>query len=123
MSNDSLAKTTLAPLVLRLALAVIFIYHGYDKVQPKNDWGASWTTAMHEHAIHSPQEEATLRKLEGAPDLTSEQIKAAQDHVRRVSAQETPAFPEALGDHTVQLLVAWGELVGGVALLLGLLTR
>src|SRR5262249_18716298 len=32
-------------------------------------------------------------------------------------------MPEELGDQAVQLAVAWGELIGGVALLLGFLTR
>src|SRR5262249_27239803 len=38
---DGLFKNTLAPLVLRLALAAIFIYHGLDKVINYN-WGTEW---------------------------------------------------------------------------------
>ena len=58
------------PLLLRLGLAAIFIYHGIDLVQKEG--GAGWN-----------------------PSLSK---------------------PE-------QLAVAWGELLGGIALALGLLTR
>jgi putative oxidoreductase len=68
----ALAVNTLAPLVLRLGLAAIFIFHGIEKV------GAGGGTAWHP-----------------VPDYSS----------------------------IVQVLVAWGELLGGLACLLGLLTR
>ena len=72
---DALAKNTLVPLLLRCALAVIFIYHGLSSVSQENQWGAAWM------------------KGEGAD----------------------PA--------PIQLLVAWGELIGGIAMALGFLTR
>jgi putative oxidoreductase len=75
---QSFAMRTLLPLILRAALAVVFIYHGLDKVTPGSGYGAHWM-----------------------PD--------SPDH---------PALPVAL-----QLAVAWGELLGGVAIALGLLTR
>src|ERR1051325_7846671 len=75
---QSFAMRTLLPLVLRAALAVVFIYHGLDKATPASGYGAHWV-----------------------PD--------SPDH---------PALPIAL-----QLAVAWGELLGGVALALGLVTR
>jgi putative oxidoreductase len=75
---QSFAMRTLLPLVLRAALAVVFVYHGLDKVTPASGYGAHWM-----------------------PD--------SPDH---------PALPIAL-----QLAVAWGELLGGVAIALGLLTR
>jgi putative oxidoreductase len=67
---DAVAKNTLAPLVLRLALAAIFTYHGALLVQ--KDWG-------------------------------------------------TKALPDR--PVAVQIAVAWGELIGGIAMLLGFLTR
>jgi putative oxidoreductase len=74
---DALLKHTLVPLVLRLGLAVIFVFHGLGKITPpEKDWGAAWAIGM--------------------PDA--------------------PATP-------VQLAVAWGELIGGIALALGFLTR
>jgi putative oxidoreductase len=69
-------KNTLIPLLLRVALAAIFIFHGLNMVGgPDNGWGANWD--------------------------------------KRPEAQPAP----------VQLAVAWGELIGGVALALGFLTR
>lgn len=76
---DHLAKSTVVPLLLRFGLAVIFLYHGLDKVGSEgNELGAGWA---------KPGE-----------------------------GQET--IPR-----TVQLAVAWGELLGGAGLALGLLTR
>src|SRR2546430_1093004 len=69
---DAVAKNTVAPLVLRLALAAIFIYHGYMLVS--KDWGRD--------------------ALAG-------------------SGQPVP----------VQVAVAWGQLIGGIAMLVGFLTR
>ena len=67
---DAMMKNTIAPLILRLCLAAVFIYHGMDLV------GKSGGTAWH-------------------PDMPVAQ----------------------------QVLVAWGQLLGGIAMLLGLLTR
>ncbi len=79
---DLFVKSTLAPLLLRLALAAIFIYHGLNLVGGEgNQWGATWMNKM-----------------------------AAQ------SGAEPPAPP-------VQLAAAWGQLIGGIALAVGFLTR
>jgi len=67
-------KHDLAPLVLRLVLGIIFISHGYLKLQLDAGAGRAW---------------------------------AAELPIHEVAAQA----------------VAWGELVGGVALALGLLSR
>jgi putative oxidoreductase len=76
---DALAKHTLVPLILRLVLAVIFIYHGQALIfAEKNEWGSAWMKPK-------PGEEAQ------------------------------PAV--------VQLAVAWGQLLGGIALAAGFLTR
>jgi putative oxidoreductase len=74
MTNFS--KNVLIPLLLRLMLAAIFIFHGLDLVGgPEKEWGANWNNS---------------------PD----------------------APPKV-----VQFAVAWGQLIGGVALALGFLTR
>jgi putative oxidoreductase len=72
-------KDTVTPLLLRLVLAAIFIFHGYDLVG--HDWGTSW----------------------------------ADEGMKKMNKEPPPA--------AVQALVAWGQLVGGAALALGLLTR
>jgi putative oxidoreductase len=70
------AKNAFNPLLLRLALAAIFIFHGMALVGgPDKDWGANW----------NPR----------------------------------PDAPPAV----VQLAVAWGQLIGGIAMVLGFLTR
>src|SRR5438270_14022231 len=79
---EGLAARTFAPLLLRVALAAVFIYHGLDKVRADNDYGLNWAQAM----------------KEDAPPML---IKA----------------------RPLQLIVAWGELLGGVAVALGILTR
>ncbi len=70
---DHFAKNTLVPLLLRAGLAVIFVFHGWEKVGGQgHEMGANWN----------------------------------------------PSLPQYQ-----QLLVAWGELVGGGALAVGLLSR
>jgi putative oxidoreductase len=45
MSN--LINSTLVPLILRLGLAAVFIFHGYEKVSGSgNEAGANWAAAM-----------------------------------------------------------------------------
>jgi putative oxidoreductase len=86
MHNTSFLRDALAPLVLRLTLATIFIYHGFDKVAGKdNDLGSKWASKAWEQQREPP--------------------------------------PAALQFHISQFAVAWGELLGGIALALGLLTR
>ena len=67
---------TLAPLALRVGLAVVFLFHGREKINEATDWGRTW-----------------MNKLPNPP--------AAE----------------------VQQAVAWGEVAGGIAMSLGLLTR
>lgn len=69
------SKTVLSPLLLRAALAAVFIFHGMHLVGPDKDWGTNW-------------------------------------------------MPESMGQPApVQAAAAWGELLGGVALAAGFLTR
>jgi putative oxidoreductase len=73
---STIAKTVLSPLLLRVALAAIFIFHGQALIGgPESEWGARW----------NPSDNA-------------------------------PPAP-------VQLAVAWGQLIGGIALACGFLTR
>ena len=72
---DRAMKNTVAPLILRLMLAAIFIYHGQLLVSKDKDWGANWMP------------------------------------------------PNSGQPAAAQLAVAWGELLGGVAMALGFLTR
>jgi putative oxidoreductase len=70
------SKNVVVPVLLRLALAVIFVYHGQSLIGgAENDWGANWD-----------------KKPDAPPGV-------------------------------VQLAVAWGQLIGGIALGFGLLTR
>ena len=79
---QGVAAHTFAPLLLRAALASVFIYHGLDKVRPEAGYGWHWADEM--------------------PRATT---------------------PVLIGARPLQLVVAWGELLGGVAVALGLLTR
>jgi putative oxidoreductase len=77
---EGVALRTFVPLLLRAALAAVFIYHGLEKIHPDKAYGLKWAT--------DPSAPAMIRD---APPL--------------------------------QALVAWGELLGGVAIALGLFTR
>ena len=47
MLNDPNVRTTVIPLILRLTLAAIFLYHGVMKITaPGNDWGVAWATNL-----------------------------------------------------------------------------
>ena len=113
---DSLFRNTLAPLVLRLALAAIFIYHGFDKIL-NHDWGTEWLTDQAQQQSKPP--DIVLDKLTGETreQVTVEWVRWMKKH------QKLEPLPEGLNSAAVQIAVAWGELVGGIALLLGLLTR
>src|SRR5439155_23156698 len=76
MMLESVAVRTFVPILLRFALAAVFIYHGLDKVTPDRNYGFSWAERM--------------------PNPPPKPIQAA---------------------------VAWGELLGGAACALGILTR
>jgi uncharacterized membrane protein YphA (DoxX/SURF4 family) len=144
MWNDAAVKNTLVPFILRLALAAIFIYHGWHKVaDPGNEWGTLWASNLAYQSFSPPED--VLHRLdqweqmqkERHPEGVSKDAEPpllpehASDRVREayaaLSASDFIKRHADLGalhlDSSVQLLVAWGELVGGVALLLGLLTR
>jgi putative oxidoreductase len=87
---DAFVKNTVTPLLLRLALAAIFIFHGFHLVGDEgNELGAAWMKSK-------PADKEAESPAEKGP--------------------EPPPAP-------VQLAVAWGQLIGGIALALGFLTR
>jgi putative oxidoreductase len=73
---DTMMKNTVAPLLLRLCLAAVFIFHGQAMVS--EDWGTNWDKPQEGHE----------------------------------------SLPKA-----AQAAVAWGQLLGGAAMVLGFLTR
>jgi uncharacterized membrane protein YphA (DoxX/SURF4 family) len=154
MLNDPNFRTTFVPLLLRLTLAAIFLYHGVSKVAgPQNDWGVAWASNMWQQQGAVPPapraqldrelqklqaEEASLKmageslagteKEENARKLEENaskqyEFRAAEDRIARAYAAATPSLPDALADQWVQLAVAWGELLCGAAMLVGLFTR
>jgi uncharacterized membrane protein YphA (DoxX/SURF4 family) len=125
MSEPSV-KTTFAPLILRLALAAIFIYHGLTKIIGDTDWGASWATHAWQQQGKLPKD--VLAKLDNAvkaEKITAEKKADIEGELARAytAAAKDVAPPPALQYAAAQLAVAWGEVLGGVAMLLGVLTR
>jgi putative oxidoreductase len=45
MMLENVAVRTFVPILLRFALAAVFIYHGLEKVMPENGYGLSWMKA------------------------------------------------------------------------------
>ncbi len=123
MIRDQRVHYTLAPLVLRLALAAIFIFHGYHKVfDPNADLGASWATSQWARQNAMPQD--FIDKIRQTPRAGEEAKAEVLAGVAEEYRQQAQAPPEALTAwHWTQYAVAWGELLGGIALLVGILTR
>jgi uncharacterized membrane protein YphA (DoxX/SURF4 family) len=125
MLNDTLRRNALVPLVLRLALAAIFIFHGWDKVASRgNAGGTSWADNRWEQMHNPPPEaQAKLDKFRDNHESRAKEAKDAGDTLGTAYAEDSPTIPGSLQTAAVQLLVAWGELLCGVALLVGLATR
>jgi putative oxidoreductase len=128
MANDTPVPTTVASLVLRVALGAIFLYHGVTKVFEKgNDWGLQWASQLWlKQGSLPPSVGANLDKLAQSEKFTKEEqttIREIKEQLGPVYAGEAGPMPQTLRYHGLQLAVAWGELLGGAALLLGALTR
>ncbi len=53
---DAVVRKTIVPLIMRLALAAIFIIHGLQKVNSQMDWGAEWYDNMFEGQMAAPKQ-------------------------------------------------------------------
>jgi len=120
MGTESYLQNTVGPFILRFTLAVIFIYHGVGKINNSTDWGASWATHLwQQHRVP----DNVLQKLDLLPQRSEEEIQNIKEGLGRAYQHSNLPLPETLNYAATQMAVAWGEVVGGVALLLGLLTR
>jgi uncharacterized membrane protein YphA (DoxX/SURF4 family) len=122
MVNGTPAPYALASLILRLALGTIFLYHGLEKITCKEcDWGTTWADHLwHKQASVPPEVRTRLEKVElDTPD----RIVEVKTKLEVIYARETQHPPLGLEYAAVQVLVAWGELLAGAALLAGFLTR
>jgi uncharacterized membrane protein YphA (DoxX/SURF4 family) len=126
MTNAPL-KNTLVPLVLRLALAAIFIYHGLNKVIGEgNTWGASWANNAWQQQSLPPkevEEKLNAMKLSSEEEKNKEEIEKVRGALHTAYQESKPIQPDSMRYAAAQIAVAWGELLGGAALLLGVLTR
>jgi uncharacterized membrane protein YphA (DoxX/SURF4 family) len=153
MLSHPITRTTVIPLILRLTLAAIFLYHGISKItEPGNDWGMAWAANMLQKeakpsaVMDKLQKTSDRLKQEGdALKQEGDQLPAGAEKVENAERQkenakkqeevvqaiervkaayaQAVAVPEALSFWGVQPAVAWGELLAGIALLLGVLTR
>jgi uncharacterized membrane protein YphA (DoxX/SURF4 family) len=132
MSLDAFSKNTLVPLILRLTLGAIFIFHGLDKILPReNDLGFAWATQQWKRQGQVPEGVmAALDKIPLADPEKKEDVKAAAEKRDEIKGSlqahyrmQAGDIPTAVNYHLSQFAVAWGELIGGAALVLGFLTR
>src|SRR5262245_34408489 len=140
MSGD-FSRNTLAPLVLRVGLAALLIYSGYDKVYGRagTEWGTRWANLMFKESqirLSRPETKNPVPDLEEQEKSkkTKEAAKEKAPPPKEVKTSERPPasayaefyeqqIPDILQVPAVQAAVAWGELACGIGLALGLLTR
>jgi uncharacterized membrane protein YphA (DoxX/SURF4 family) len=145
MSTDSFRANTLVPIILRLVLAAIFLYHGLTKIFGKNEdgtsreWGTAWAKSVWEQPTQMPRElkdrldrmakeEEEEREGETEQDKKDRErrraeIKNLEARLQSNYTRDSKPMPDTMGHFSVQLAVSWGETAGGLLLLLGLLTR
>jgi uncharacterized membrane protein YphA (DoxX/SURF4 family) len=123
MFDEALRLKTLVPLVLRLAMAAIFIYHGWDKVTgERNNWGSEWANRAWEEQGKAPQ--GAIDKLEAMAEKEDQKaLDRITSRLKTSYQEDAPTIPGSLQSQGAQMAVAWGELICGVTLLLGLFTR
>jgi uncharacterized membrane protein YphA (DoxX/SURF4 family) len=115
----------LAPLVLRLALALVFIYHGGEKVVfPKNEWGTRWATNLwiKESAV-PPEVQVKLIQAAEEQGIDPIDVLKTKKVLEKVYESTQASPPPTLAIKGTQVFIAWGEILGGVLLLLGIFTR
>ncbi len=129
MTPDPSRLSLVAPLVLRLALASIFIFHGVQKIwPPENIWGAAWAEQLWGRQLKVPRDvllklEQMAPEIEEDPEATAEFLSEVKDKFAVLYARESGRIPDSLRFPAAQLAVAWGELAGGLLILAGVLTR
>jgi putative oxidoreductase len=64
---DWVMKSAVAPLILRLALAAVFIIHGSEMVRPEHQWGATWYTHAAEARAKPGEPPEIMEPLRTAP--------------------------------------------------------
>ncbi len=155
-------RDTLAPLVLRVGLAVILISYGYDKVYGRagTEWGTHWANLMFKEPklrLSRPQQPKGKTGQEGkdkegkdkegkdkegkdkegkdkegkdkaGPEAKDKAAPKKEEKTREPLPIDPfeyveQSIPDMLQVEAVQAAVAWGELVGGIALAIGFLTR
>jgi uncharacterized membrane protein YphA (DoxX/SURF4 family) len=131
MQNHGVIRNVVAPLILRLALAAIFIFHGWHKIADKgNEWGGLWAKNMNDERLFLPKDvEAQLQRWDDAHPPNEGNIGLSEKAKLAYSQLAGPEFAKQRDEGAIhlgaaaQVLVAWGEFLGGIAMLLGLLTR
>jgi len=94
MIRDQRVHYTLAPLVLRLALAAIFIFHGYHKVfDPDTELGATW--AAKQWGPQSKMPPGLMERVDQIPDkkLDAEMKTEVKADLATSYAREVPPMP------------------------------
>jgi uncharacterized membrane protein YphA (DoxX/SURF4 family) len=123
MFSRPVGCSAVATLILRLTLAVIFLYHGLTKIGGHgNELGANWLSTFL-MSSGKPREDLAKKFAKRRPHLTDAERQDIIDRLNMVHAAAAPELPTSAQNHGVQLAVAWGEFLAGLAMLAGFLTR
>src|SRR5690349_10133328 len=89
MSSQS-SSVRIGCLLLRASLAVVFLYHGLDKLLgPGSAWGADWAVVYQQRGSHPPPR--ALEKLQHLPTqawLTEEEFAKLRDGLAKADTAE-----------------------------------